>query len=191
MSSVVGWVVNTVMPAMLAAGTPCVPSIVTTGSKIASASPFALVPSRTLCQSGAASAGCASASVTASVTTHVYAVFASSGLPGSGRTASTFGIRLSTFHLRPIGTGAPVVASAQKTESASVGAVRGDAGRLAGSMGPEKKKKIAVVVPKPSIRSSACSTDAVFMRMTSAPRPIEAPLFRSVPSPSPGRPWSK
>ncbi len=56
-SSKVDWVVNTVIPAMVLAGTPCAPSTATTGSKIASASPLALVPSRTLCQSAEASTG--------------------------------------------------------------------------------------------------------------------------------------
>src|SRR5262245_18071508 len=100
-------------------------------------------------------------------------------------------MRVYTFHLSAIGTGVLVVASAQNTESPSEGETRGDAGRLAGPIGPEKKKKMAVVVPKPSIRSSACSIEAVLVWMTAAASPMEAPLLSSVPSPSLGRPWSK
>ena len=74
------------------------------------------------------------------MTTQVYVVFAASGFPGSGSTESTFGMRVSTFHLSAIGTGVPVAASAQNTESASDGVVRGDAGSVDGSIAPEKKK---------------------------------------------------
>ena len=49
-------------------------------------------------------------------------------------------MRVSTFHLSAIGTGVPVAASAQKTESPSDGVVRGDAGSVDGSIAPEKKK---------------------------------------------------
>src|SRR5262249_37485008 len=71
------------------------------------------------------------------------------------------------------------------------GGMRGDAGSVDGSIAPEKKKKMPVVVPKLSIRSSACSTEAVLVSITAAPSPIDAPLSSNVPSPSLGRPWSK
>ena len=95
---------------------------------------------------------------------------------------------MSTFGLIATGTGVAVAASAQKTPSASEGASTGDAGRLAGSSGPLRKKYVAVVVPKPSMRSSASSIEPVLARITSVPRPIDAPLESSVPSPSPGWP---
>ena len=69
-SVVVDWVVKTVMLAMLAAGTPWPTSVLTTGSKIASASELALAPSRTLVQSVE---GCTAppGPLTLVVTTHV------------------------------------------------------------------------------------------------------------------------
>jgi hypothetical protein len=53
---------------------------------------------------------------------------------------STSSIRESTSGFRRIGTGVPAVASAQNTGSESDGVSTGDAGRLPGSIGPEKKK---------------------------------------------------
>src|SRR5262249_37433586 len=138
--SIVDWVVKTVMPAMLPGRTPWVPRNATAGSKIASASPLMLVPSRTESQSAEGSADSAPAFSTPLVTMQVYVVFSASGLPGTGRMASTFGMRLSAFHLSSIGTSAPVAESAHRTESAYDGAKRGDGGSVAGSIGPEKKK---------------------------------------------------
>ena len=186
-SAVVDWVVKTVIPAMSAAATPCASSVATTGSKIASASAFGLAPSRTASQSAEGSTGCPPP-VTLRRTTQVYVVFAASGFPGSGSSASTFEIRVSMSNLIASGTGVAVAASAQKTLSAREGASTGDAGRLARSSGPLRKKSIAVVVPKPSSRSSASSIEAVLVVITWAPSPIDAPLASSVPSPSPGRP---
>src|SRR5262249_36507493 len=147
-SVVVFWVVNTVMPAMLADGTPWPPSVVTTGSKIASASEFALAPSRTLVQSAE---GCTAppGPLTAVVTTHVYFVPGASGRPGRGRAARTFGMRVSMSNLISTGTGAAVVALAQNTLSVRAGLRTGDVGRVPGVIGPSKKKKIAEVVPNP------------------------------------------
>ena len=105
--------------------------------------------------------------------------------------ASTFGMRVSTSNLTSTGTGTAVVALAQNTLSVSAGVSTGDVGRLAGVIGPSKKKKMAEVVPKPSSRSSAFSIASVLFRNTSTASPMVAPLLRSVPSPSPGRPWSK
>ena len=138
-SAVVDWVVKTVMPAIWLAGTPAPPRVATTGSKIASASPLALTPSRTLSQSADGSTG-DPPPVTLRRTTQAYVVFAFSGWPGSGSTASAFGMRVSTSNLSAIGTGVAVAASAQNTPSPSAGASTGEAGRLAVSMGPEKKK---------------------------------------------------
>ena len=127
------------MPAMSEAATPCAPRVATTGSKIASASVFELVPSRTASQSAEASTGCPPP-VTLARTTQVYVVFGASGFPGSGSRASTFAIRESTSNLMASGTGVAVAASAQKTLSVSDGARTGDAGRLARSSGAFRKK---------------------------------------------------
>src|SRR2546428_654595 len=61
-------------------------------------------------------------------------------------------MRVSTSNLMATGTGVAVATSAQNTLSASEGATTGDAGRLPASSGPLRKKKVAVVVPKPSRR---------------------------------------
>src|SRR5262249_25855352 len=120
-SSVVDWVVKTVMPAISLAGTPCAARGATTGSKMASASGLALVPSRTASQSAEGSTGCPPP-VTLRRTTHAYRVFGASGFPGSGRIARTFGIRVSTSALIVTGKGVAVATSAQKTPSVSDGA---------------------------------------------------------------------
>ena len=127
------------MPAMSLAATPCAPSAATTGSKMASASAFGLAPSRTASQSADGSTGCPPP-VTLRRTTQAYVVFGASGFPGTGRRASTFGIRVSMSRLIMTGTGVAVAASAQNTLSASDGVSTGDAGRLPASSGPLRKK---------------------------------------------------
>ncbi len=76
-----------------------------------------------------------------------------------------------------------------KTESLALG-VRftkdGPPGSEPTSIGPVKKKKHAVVTPKPSSTSSPRSMVPVklVLRMTSAERPMSAPTLSRVPSPS-------
>src|SRR5262249_61961706 len=101
--------------------------------------------------------------------------------------ASTFGMRVSTFHLRAICTGAPVVASAQKTESPREGARLGEAGRVAGSIGAEERKQMAGGVAKAAVRSSGCWAVGVVTPEAGGARARGGRLVHEVAPPRPPR----
>jgi hypothetical protein len=93
--------------------------------------------------------------------------------------------------LRAIGTGASVIALTQKTESVRAGLRTGDAGRLPDRSGPLKKKEDGGRRPEAVAHVEAVGHRQRVLVVDDGIEPDGAPVLRSVPSPSPGCPWSK